>query len=273
MISVRPSRGGPYFAGTALNLTCDIELDPAIDLPVIEEVRWSFVGGMTIGALRASERVTFTETSIEFFPVDIVDSGTFGCHVKFTTEIFFHISPTIELSVQGIVTNYICSRQLSYLWLLCRLDLPDYEFDIIGPLNVTAGDFITVDCSVPPVPHLVTPPRLELVGPNNTVLVNTTEYNISETLGPILVSQAGQQYFCRAVQEIESIGFSHTSLSTNTYTITVQGKSSLIHCPPHTPHSLAQCTVDFLALESCTIHACIYLWCMLGLRSLPLLLA
>ena len=85
-----------------------------------------------------------------------------------------------------------------------------------------------------PISHLIAPPQLELVGPNDTVLVTGTGSNISVTLGPLLTSKGGQQYYCKATVAIESLGLSLSSESAP-YTVTVQSKSS---CAADCPHTL-----------------------------------
>ena len=97
---MRASRDGPYYSGTGLNLTCDIELDPLIDIPVVESIQW-VIGGVIFNPV-AMDRVTITEDAVEFFPVDIVDSAVFRCDVLFSTESIPQPSEEFELTVEGI---------------------------------------------------------------------------------------------------------------------------------------------------------------------------
>ena len=107
---MRASREGPYYAGTGLNLTCDIELGPGIDVPVVERVQWVIGGVIFNPPLMIEDRVAITEELVEFFPVDVMDSAVFRCDVQFSTESFFRPSQEFELTVEG-KTN-LCSWTL-----------------------------------------------------------------------------------------------------------------------------------------------------------------
>ena len=79
-------------------------------------------------------------------------------------------------------------------------------------------------CSVTTVPHLIVPPHVELIGPEDTVLAATsTSLDISHTLDPVLASYAGDQYVCQTALEIESLDIFLESQS-NVYTVNVQSK-------------------------------------------------
>ena len=103
---MRPSREGPYFAGTALNLTCDIELDPAVDLPVVDSVRWVIEGQISIPPVTL-DRITITETATQFFPVDISDSTTYRCDVQYMPSGALVRGQTFDLSVEGTYLTII----------------------------------------------------------------------------------------------------------------------------------------------------------------------
>jgi hypothetical protein len=100
-ISVKPSHNGPFYTGTVLNLTCDFELDPAIDVPAVNRIRW-FVGGQVFDQEnpKTRDRVTLTERSISFFPVDVVDNTTYRCRVTLHNG-FTRESPEFNLRVEG----------------------------------------------------------------------------------------------------------------------------------------------------------------------------
>ena len=69
---------------------------------------------------------------------------------------------------------------------------------------------------------------MELIGPGDTVLATTdTSVTLSHTLDPVLVSNSGQQYVCRAVLEIEAVDI-FLSSDTSPYALTVQSEFSLI---------------------------------------------
>ena len=100
-VSVKASHDGPYYTGTVLTLTCDIQLDSAIDIPVVESVQW-VIGGMVLNnPLPNTDRVTFTNTTIDYFPLDVTDNATLRCDVQFKTENFHRQGKEFELTVEG----------------------------------------------------------------------------------------------------------------------------------------------------------------------------
>ena len=110
------------------------------------------------------------------------------------------------------------------------------------------------------VPHLVTLPRLELIEAGDleanitdTLLANRTGYRVSETFNPLTTLDAGQQYFCRAQLEIESVDVYLRSQS-DPYTVTVQSKSSVIPLFGNAPSSKSH----FLVIEKLYIVAPIH---------------
>jgi hypothetical protein len=173
---------------------------------VVERVQW-IIGGAIFTPPLTMDRITITEESVVFFPVDVVDSTVFRCDVQFSTESAYRPGGQFELTVE---------------------DLPPFEVELTAPFNGTAGDEFTVWCSVTDVPHLVTLPRLELIEAGDleanitdTLLANRTGYRVSETFNPLTTMDAGQQYFCRAQLEIESVDVYLRSQS-DPYTVTVQ---------------------------------------------------
>ena len=121
MFSVRPTHDGPYYAGTALNLTCYIRLYPGIDIPVVDNVQW-VIGGLALSSpLPSTERVTFTNTTIEYFPLDVTDNATVRCDVLFTPYgSSYRRSDNFELTVEGknitnvLVTRWACFAHQQY---------------------------------------------------------------------------------------------------------------------------------------------------------------
>lgn len=101
---------------------------------------------------------------------------------------------------------------------------PAPEVNITAVSVATVGTALTLECSVSVVPHLITTPRVELSGPGEVVLASDTGLSLTHTLDPVLASNAGQQYICKAVLEIESLGVPLMSQSTP-YSLTVQSKS------------------------------------------------
>ena len=73
------------------------------------------------------------------------------------------------------------------------------------------------------VPHLITAPHAELLGPGGFVLASGTNLSLTHTLDPVRASNAGQ-YVCRAALDIESVDVSLSSQSA-IHTLTVQRES------------------------------------------------
>ena len=119
-------------------------------------------------------------------------------------------------------------------------DLPPLEVELTAPFITTAGDELTVVCSVTnTVPHLITLPQIELIAVGDIALANSTDtvlatgtgYSVSETLNPVTTLDAGQEYVCRAELNIESIDLSFRAQS-DPHTLTVRSKSSLVTTSP-----------------------------------------
>jgi hypothetical protein len=199
MISVVASRTPPFYAGTALNLTCNIPLNAAVDLPVVRRIQW-IINDVPLDTPVSSDRVVFSERNIVFNPLNFSDVATYKCNVEFINRFFDNSdNQELDLNIEA---------------------LPQPEVEITAPPTVIAGSKLTLECSVTVVPHLTSTPRVELSGPGDVVLATGTNLTLTHTLDPVLVSSAGQQYVCKTELEIESLGVLQTSQST--YTITVQ---------------------------------------------------
>ena len=111
---------------------------------------------------------------------------------------------------------YVC------VYHLCPAPPPP-EVEITAASTAIAGTALTLECSVSVVPHLTTPPHVEMTGPGEVVLASGTGLSLTHTLDPVLASDAGQQYVCKTVLEIESLGVSLESQSA-AYTLTVLSK-------------------------------------------------
>ena len=103
-ISVVPSRPPPFYAGTELNLTCDIPLNAAVDIPVVDSIQW-VIDGAVLDPPISSDRVSFSERSIIFSPLNFADDfSTYSCNVLFTTETIYYIGrQTLTLNPEGII--------------------------------------------------------------------------------------------------------------------------------------------------------------------------
>ena len=85
-MNVTSNRTGVLYAGTPLILICSIQLNPAVDTPVMVARIWS---GPASQAVSNSSHVTasnllnrsaiFYETTVEFNPLATTDSGNYKC--------------------------------------------------------------------------------------------------------------------------------------------------------------------------------------------------
>ena len=90
----------PFHTGTVLNLTCDIMLSPSIDLPVVESTQW-VIDDVVLDTPVSTDRVTFSESSIVFSPLNTSDSKTYRCNVKLTFENFYRRGLDLDLNVES----------------------------------------------------------------------------------------------------------------------------------------------------------------------------
>ena len=91
--------------------------------------------------------------------------------------------------------------------------------------TVTAGDPLTVQCTMTVIPYLAVQPTVELLGPDGSVLATTNiDLMVDLTLDPVRTSDAGQ-YTCRASVVIASVSVNVSGQSSSTLTV----KSELMY--------------------------------------------
>ena len=106
IISVVASRSPPFYAGTALNLTCNIPLNAAVDLPVVQSIQW-VINNVPLDSSVSSDRVIFNERSIVFNPLNFSDAATYRCEVQFINRFFSNRdNQQLDLNIEGR-TSYI----------------------------------------------------------------------------------------------------------------------------------------------------------------------
>ena len=111
MISVVASRTPPFYAGTALNLTCNIPLNAAVDLPVVSRIQW-IINDVPLDTPVSSDRVVFSERNIVFNPLNFSDVATYKCDVEFIKHFFDNIdrffdnsnNQELDLNIEGRMT-------------------------------------------------------------------------------------------------------------------------------------------------------------------------
>lgn len=75
------------------------------------------------------------------------------------------------------------------------------------------GTALTLECTVSVVPHLITTPHVELIGPGGFVLASSANLSLTHALDAVNTLNAGQ-YVCKAVLEIESVNVLYQTQST-----------------------------------------------------------
>ena len=104
MISVIASRAPPFYAGTALSLTCNIPLNAAVDLPVVDHIQW-IINDVPLDGAVSSDRVIFNERNIVFNPVNVSDAATYRCEVQFINRFFNNRdNQELDLNIEGRMT-------------------------------------------------------------------------------------------------------------------------------------------------------------------------
>ena len=92
-VSITPNRTGILYAGTPLTLTCSIQLNPAVDTPVIVTRMWSGPGSqavsnsslVTVSNLLEGSAILY-KTTIQFVPLTTTDSGNYECEATVTPD-------------------------------------------------------------------------------------------------------------------------------------------------------------------------------------------
>ena len=72
-----------YYAGTPLNLTCNVQLIPQVDTPVTFNSLWTGPGGqISSGGGRVSLSSGINQTTVQFYPLNTSDIGVYNCSVS-----------------------------------------------------------------------------------------------------------------------------------------------------------------------------------------------
>ena len=131
--------------------------------------------------------------------------------------------------------------------------LPD-PVVMISPVDttVTAGDPLTVQCTMTVIPYLAVQPTVELLGPDGSVLATTNmDLMVDLTLNPVRTSDAGQ-YTCRASVVIASVSVDVSGQSSSTLTVESESVADIVYIPlmllytvicplSPSPHSIHHC--------------------------------
>ena len=230
---------GTATAGTTLSLTCDYTLSPSVDTSPHTAVTW-MVDGTAVDT--SPDRISTGGATLSFSPVATSDSGRYTCQLTVTTSQT-HVtvqgpveSAEREITVEG---NYIYGNGIVFQ---CSLPpaLPD-PVVMISPVDttVTAGDPLTVQCTMTVIPYLAVQPTVELLGPDGSVLATTNmDLMVDLTLAPVRTSDAGQ-YTCRASVVIASVSVDASGQSSST--LTVESESVAVYMPLMLLYKLSVC--------------------------------
>ena len=107
LLTIKASHDGPYYAGTSLNLTCDV--NPAVDTRFnVDRMQWT-VGDDIFDHQSRLERRNVTSERFEYFPLDVVDSATVRCVAQLFTRTYGSLlqsSEDFDLRVEGNLEGY-----------------------------------------------------------------------------------------------------------------------------------------------------------------------
>ena len=101
---------------------------------------------------------------------------------------------------------------------------------MISPVDttVTAGDPLTVQCTVTAIPYLAVQPTVKLLGPEGTVLVTINmDLMVDLPLDPVRTSHAGQ-YTCRASVVIASVSVDVSGQSSSILTVESESVADIV---------------------------------------------
>ena len=259
---------GTYHPGTNFNLTCTIELNTAVDTPVVINSTWHRPVVIPAGTRVVASAPTGTgaryQTILMFRPLNTSDSGNYTCEVTVSPspESQFIISSTagrdtLSVTVQGEKTLWIHRILLLpiYLSLFSTLALPPPEVVITADGSTTAGDVYTLTCNTTVVENLAVKPDIQwlyngtTVGGTNitvgAVMMTPTMtgdmFTQNLTFSPLRTSHGGQ-YICRASVRIWAIFLQGIS-SQSSLNITIKSKNMRLSA--HKCFKLT-CTVELL---------------------------
>ena len=101
---------------------------------------------------------------------------------------------------------------------------------MISPVDttVTAGDPLTVQCTMTVIPYLAVQPTVELLGPDGSVLATTImDLMVDLTLDPVRTSYAGQ-YTCRASVVIASVSVNVSVQNSSILTVKSESVTDIV---------------------------------------------
>ena len=94
---------------------CNISTHPAVDTPIIERVQW-VVDSRVVDSRRlynpvSTDRRTFSEQQIIFYPLDMSDGVSYRCDVRLIGRSYYTstYSRTLDMEVKGIHYYYIAN--------------------------------------------------------------------------------------------------------------------------------------------------------------------
>ena len=88
-----------YYAGTPLNLTCNVQLIPQVDTLVTFNSLWTGPGGqISSGGGRVSLSSGVNQTTVQFYPLNTSDTGVYNCSVNVSASGQQYVDTSIAVS-------------------------------------------------------------------------------------------------------------------------------------------------------------------------------
>ena len=185
------------------------------------------------------DRTSTGGATLSFSPVATSDSGRYTCQLTVaTSQTHITVQGPVEstgrvITVEGNITDIVmvlCFTVLSLPPLPPALPDPVV---MISPVNtrVTAGDSLTVQCTMTAIPYLAVQPTVELLGPQGTVLATTNlDLMVGLTLDPVRTSHAGQ-YICRASVVIAPVSVDVSGENRSSLTVQSESVADIVYIP------------------------------------------
>ena len=224
--SVSVTNSSFTYAGTNFNLTCTIQLNTAVDTPVVVNSTWHGPVEIPTGTrVTASEPTGTGARYLMFRPLNTSDSGHYTCEVTVSpsneSQFITASTPgnsTLFVTVEGKRTHLWIKLLPPYLSLFTTLALPPPEVIISPDGSTTAGDVYTLTCNATVVENLAIKPNIQWLYTNGTIVGGTNitmctmmmlgnVFTQNLTFSPLRTSHGGQ-YICRASVDIPVISLS-----------------------------------------------------------------
>ena len=98
-VSLHSTSPNPSLSETSLTLTCTVELDPAVDVPVTVKTAWTGPDGTAITSATRPEMKSFTLylSLSTFHSIESADSGNYTCTAGIENGIYISASTNVKI--------------------------------------------------------------------------------------------------------------------------------------------------------------------------------